>query len=490
LCEGRFDRPTAADERPQEPRKAAEYGEAAGPTSVARPPRVGVVLAAGRAERLSKITRGRPKALVLLGGLPLVERAVRTLLAAGVERVVVVSGHQGESVREAMDNLPTEQVRIIQSETWESGNGASLAAAEEALGGEQRFVLICGDTVFSAGALGSLVRSPGPAVLVDPSPTPDVWGEGTKVRIEDGFAIGFGKGLDHPAIDCGAFVLGPEVFEAQRRAAASGDYSLAGAITELSQNRPLRVVALPPDAWWQDIDTPEDLRTARATLRRSLASPTDGPVSKNLNRPLSTRLTMAISPFRLSPTLLTFAAFLVGIYAAWSLSAGRAVVGGLMAQLNSVLDGIDGETARLQFRTSRSGARLDSTADRMIDAAVVAGVGLWLWVDPSRTFRASIILASAAGWGIISYRLEDKVSTFELPPSSDRPLSLMLLGRDVRMFILAAGSVLDLPLAALAVGFVTYCSSGLLRVVRVLRLGWNPFRARGDSTDLPGRRAT
>jgi phosphatidylglycerophosphate synthase len=199
---------------------------------------------------------------------------------------------------------------------------------------------------------------------------------------------------------------------------------------------------------------------------------------------------MAISPFRLSPTLLTFAAFLVGIYAAWSLSAGRAVVGGLMAQLNSVLDGIDGETARLQFRTSRSGARLDSTADRMIDAAVVAGVGLWLWVDPSRTFRASIILASAAGWGIISYRLEDKVSTFELPPSSERPLSLMLLGRDVRMFILAAGSVLDLPLAALAVGFVTYCSSGLLRVVRVLRLGWNPFRARGDSTDLPGRRAT
>jgi choline kinase/phosphatidylglycerophosphate synthase len=489
LSKGGFDRSTAAHELTHDTRHSPEYSEAASSPSVARPPRVGVVLAAGRAERLSKITRGRPKALVLLGGLPLVERAVRTLLAAGVERVVVVSGHQGESVREAMDNLPMEQVRIIQSKTWESGNGASLAAAQEALVGEQRFVVMCGDTVFSPGALGSLVRSPGPAVLVDPSPAADVWDEGTKVRIEDGLAAGFGKGLQHPAIDCGAFVLGPEVFEAQRRAAASGDHSLAGAITELSQNRPLRVVALPPGAWWQDIDTPDDLRTARTMLRRSLASPTDGPVSKNLNRPLSTRLTMALSPFRLSPTLLTFAAFLVGIYAAWSLSAGRAVVGGLMAQLNSVLDGIDGETARLQFRTSRSGARLDSTADRMIDAAIVAGVGLWLWVDPSRTFRATIILASAAGWGIIAYRLQDKVSTFELPPSSDRPLSLMLLGRDVRLFILAAGSVLNLPLAALAVGFVTYSSSGLLRVVRVFRLGWNPFRAGAGSSDLR-RRAT
>jgi CDP-L-myo-inositol myo-inositolphosphotransferase len=478
VSEGAFDRTTAADERLEHPRYATDLGEQDAGALAAQPPRVGVVLAAGRAERLSKITRGKPKALVLLGGLSLVERAVRTLLAAGVEQVVVVSGHQGESVREAIDNLATDRVRIVHSDTWESGNGTSLAAAEQAVLGEQRFVVMCGDTVFSSGALAALVRSSGPAVLIDPAPSPDAWGEGTKVQVEDGVATGFGKGLDQPAIDCGAFVLGPEVFPAQGRAAEREDHTLAGAITELSQSRPLRVVALPPRAWWQDIDTPEDLRTARTMLRRSLANPTDGPISRKLNRPLSTRLTMAIAPFRLSPTLLTFAAFLVGVYAAWSLSAGRAVVGGLMAQLNSVLDGIDGETARLQFRSSKAGARLDATADRMIDAAIVAGVGLWIWVDPSRTFRASIILAGAAGWGIIAYRLQDKVATFELPANAtDRPLSLMLLGRDVRMFILAAGSVLDLPLAALAVGFVTYCTSGLLRVIRVLRLGWNPFRA-------------
>jgi 1L-myo-inositol 1-phosphate cytidylyltransferase / CDP-L-myo-inositol myo-inositolphosphotransferase len=483
LSEGWFEPRTAEHERPRPAESASSFDEA---PETASAPRVGVVLAAGRAERLSKITRGRPKALVLLGGLPLVERAVRTLLAAGVERVVVVAGHQGESVPEAMANIPAEQVRVIRSQSWEAGNGASLAAAEGALLGDERFILLCGDTVFSPGALGSLVRSSGPAVLIDTSPTPAAWDEGSKVKIEEGRAAEFGKGLPDPAIDCGAFVLNPEVFEAQRRAAAGGDHSLAGAITELTRSHPLRVVSLPPDAWWQDIDTPEDLRTARTMLRRSLANPTDGPVSKNLNRPLSTRLTMALAPFRISPTLLTFAAFLVGIYAAWSLSAGRAVVGGLMAQLNSVLDGIDGETARLHYRTSRWGARLDATADRMIDAAVVAGVGLWLWVEPSRTFRASIILASAAGWGMIAYRLQDKVSTFELPPTADRPLPLMLLGRDVRMFILAAGSVVDLPLAALAVGVLTYMSSGFLRVVRVLRLGWNPFRPRADTEDFGG----
>src|SRR5437867_2574362 len=60
--------------------------------------RVGVVLAAGRSQRLSKLTNGTSKALVQLGGVPLVERAVRTLLRAGCTRVVVVVGHQGRRV--------------------------------------------------------------------------------------------------------------------------------------------------------------------------------------------------------------------------------------------------------------------------------------------------------------------------------------------------------------------------------------------------------
>src|SRR5688500_13669114 len=61
-------------------------------------PRVGVVLAAGRSERLADVTGGGSKALVRVGGLSLVERAVRGLLAEGVERVVVVVGYQAGPV--------------------------------------------------------------------------------------------------------------------------------------------------------------------------------------------------------------------------------------------------------------------------------------------------------------------------------------------------------------------------------------------------------
>jgi MobA-like NTP transferase protein len=54
--------------------------------------RVGVVLAAGRSKRLESVT-GWLHGLAPAGGLSLVERAVRSLLAAGLQPVVVVVGH-------------------------------------------------------------------------------------------------------------------------------------------------------------------------------------------------------------------------------------------------------------------------------------------------------------------------------------------------------------------------------------------------------------
>ena len=94
------------------------------------PPRVAVVLAAGRSERLAGVTGGGSKALARVGGLALVKRAVRTLLAAGLERVVVVVGYQAGPVAAVVNRLAPGRVQAVFAESWELGNGASLAAAE------------------------------------------------------------------------------------------------------------------------------------------------------------------------------------------------------------------------------------------------------------------------------------------------------------------------------------------------------------------------
>src|SRR5438445_1590721 len=277
-------------------------GAVAVPARVAVP-RTAVALAAGRSERLRRVTGGGSKALVRLGGLALIERVVRTLLASGLERVVVVTGYQAGPVAAVAAGVAPGKIRTVYAEGWEAGNGASLAAAEQAVAGEGLFVLVTADHVFAEGALHDLLRAGVPAVLADTTPTSDGWDEGTKVRLGEGLALGFGKEFEDPWIDCGVFLLPPEVFESQRRATAQGDYSLAGALTRLAEVRPLLPVPLPRGCWWQDVDTPKDLGAARTCLRRSLGKEGDGPVSRFVNRPISSRLSMALAPLRLSPDL-------------------------------------------------------------------------------------------------------------------------------------------------------------------------------------------
>jgi choline kinase len=122
--------------------------------------------------------------------------------------------------------------------------------------GEALFVLVTADHLFGEGGLGRLLVAGAPAVLIDPAPDRSAWAEGTRVRVVDQAVVAFGKHLEEPAIDCGAFLLPLEVFGRQRRAASEGDHSLAGAVTRLAQTRPLRAVDLPAGCWWQDVDTP------------------------------------------------------------------------------------------------------------------------------------------------------------------------------------------------------------------------------------------
>jgi 1L-myo-inositol 1-phosphate cytidylyltransferase / CDP-L-myo-inositol myo-inositolphosphotransferase len=449
-------------------------------------PRFGVVLAAGRSERLSPITGGRSKALMLLGGMTLLERAVRALQAGGIRDVLVVAGYEAELVELAVEGM--DGVRVVRAADWELGNGASLAAVEPDLRDEPLFAVLCGDHVFAGGALDGLLRAGQPAVLIDPSPDPDAWSEGTRVRVEAGVVRGFGKHLPEPGIDCGAFLLGPELFDAHRRAAAEADHSLAGAATEMTHGRTIRAVPIPPEAWWQDVDTPNDLLRARGLVRRSLAKSTDGPVSRHVNRPVSTRITMALAPLRIHPDLLSLLFFVVGMWAAWSLSAGRAVVGGLLVQAASVLDGVDGETARLRGIASPRGAMLDSVLDRMVDAAVVAGLGLWIWTDPSRLFRAMIITLASVGWAALALGAKETwpaIPALERPPDIERRLGLLLGGRDGRSLVIAACAVASRPWISVIGAAISWSGTVIVRTILLIRRRGPAVVGVGPDTDPP-----
>ena len=127
------------------------------------------------------------------------------------------------------------------------------------------------------------------------------------------------------------------------------------------------------------------------------AAGTDGPVARHLNRPLSRQISRRAFSLPLSPDAWSYAAFgLVSAgAAAFAVRAPR--LGALLVHAGSVLDGVDGEVARLQGTATAEGALLDLALDRMSDVALVAGLA-----RGAGGGAADLALALAAANGIVT----------------------------------------------------------------------------------------
>jgi CDP-L-myo-inositol myo-inositolphosphotransferase len=121
--------------------------------------------------------------------------------------------------------------------------------------------------------------------------------------------------------------------------------------------------------------TPEERRAAQRALLRSLAKPSDGPVSRLLNRPLSLSVTRLLLDTRVTPNQMTIVANLIGAFGVALVFRGQVVLGAALLQAQSILDGTDGELARLKFRSSRLGEWLDNVLDDQINVAYAVALG-------------------------------------------------------------------------------------------------------------------
>lgn len=127
-----------------------------------------------------------------------------------------------------------------------------------------------------------------------------------------------------------------------------------------------------------------DLRRAGWDLVKASGKPSDGVVSRHLNRPISMRISFALLHLPwIRPghaTALTALCALAMFAALLSGTAYGLLAGAILFQVASIVDGVDGEIARVTRRGSRLGATLDSITDGFTNVGFIVGLAVNLTV--------------------------------------------------------------------------------------------------------------
>jgi phosphatidylglycerophosphate synthase len=134
------------------------------------------------------------------------------------------------------------------------------------------------------------------------------------------------------------------------------------------------------------VDRPTDVPHVERALFRSLGKSSDGLGARYVNRPISTWLSRYIAKTAITPNAVTLLVTVVTLVSAWYLTRGTYwgfLLGTALFQLASILDGCDGEIARVKFRDTRSGAWMDTWLDMIGNHLYVVALGVGLWRQPS-----------------------------------------------------------------------------------------------------------
>ena len=98
-----------------------------------------------------------------------------------------------------------------------------------------------------------------------------------------------------------------------------------------------------------------------------------------VNRPLAALIVRAVYHTRITPNQITCFSGFIGLTAAFLFYLGKPeyfLMGGILAQLSSIIDGADGMLARAKNLGSTYGAMLDLFFDRIVDVSTAIGIGI------------------------------------------------------------------------------------------------------------------
>ncbi len=391
--------------------------------------------------------------LAKVGALPLALRAILNAKSAGADRiVVVVDPVDGPAIRRRLASTR----RLPDSVEWLEAlpESAISISVQRAAAHAERVLLVTGG------------RSYQPSLYQSASE----WdGNGALELVSSGDLVGLTAVSRNLALEL-----------------ASDSNSNIGSIDELHEWISTRHVAnsgptvvycktVAQDSW-QKVANEQDRFVAERKLERWLVKPTDG-IFARMNRKVSIPISRQLIKFPITPNMVSL--FTLGV----SLAAGvffafggywNALIGAVLSVWASILDGCDGEVARLKLQASAFGCWLDTICDYLYYIFIFAGMTIGLLRSTGKTSYltwgallllgaiATFVMASIGRKRLSGQRPEQYLAVWQKTAESQMSNPLAYIGRNLEFIIrrcflpyaLLAFALLNLTWIPICVGAV------------------------------------
>ncbi|MCZ6789078.1 MAG: CDP-alcohol phosphatidyltransferase family protein [Chloroflexi bacterium] len=199
--------------------------------------------------------------------------------------------------------------------------------------------------------------------------------------------------------------------------------------------------------------------------------PKDGLVSRYVNRRVSRPMSRWLAKTPATPNQVSVASFVIALGSLGLFASDHSIWAGLAVQASSIVDGVDGDLARLKGMATRFGGFFDAVLDRYADVAILGGLAYWSFEFEDRVpaeLLAVVSLLAIAGTFMVSYtRARAEASLGGGFPG----LAGSLASRDARLLLITVGAVLGQALVTLIL------LAGFTNAVVV----WRVAQARGRS---------
>jgi len=362
-----------------------------------------LILAAGDGTRLRPFTEDKPKVMINIWNVPVLERLLYSLKEAGIKKAVIVVGYKSEIIINYFGNQ-WRGIEIVYKKVdhYEDGILCSAVMGEGAI--NERFVFVCGDTILEPETIKRAIGMQGDLVVgvrnerIDESVGALV---GEDNRISN---IGMQKEMkEWNRIVTGIAICEPSFLKGIRSCVDRGDLDRPSAMQwVIDQGYDVRAFDMTEDPWWE-MDNHEDLDMASKEIFENAwkkrFSPADINIFKRIfNLPVSLPLTKLVSKTNLKPYHLTLISLTFALLACASFIFGYFIIGGIFSYACAIVDAVDGKIARLKLLSSKTGSFFDSVIDRISEISIVAGLTYGAYTQTSELFIFLLGFFAILGW--------------------------------------------------------------------------------------------